>query len=81
MWKNLSLMVEEAKEFSIQNAICSGERKKRKLLSSLKSYDGRSNGYKCNLLKYVTDMKIDWDGNTQRVQYKLIPHVVKYDWA
>jgi hypothetical protein len=81
MLKNLSLMVEEAKEFSIENALYSREGKKRKPLSSLKSYDGRNNGYKCDLLKYVANMKTDWDGNIRRVKYELIPHVVKYDWA
>lgn len=39
-WKNLSLMVEEANEITMGNALCSRNRKERKSLSSYESFDG-----------------------------------------
>jgi hypothetical protein len=57
MWKNFSLMVEEAKMIVIGNGLCSRDGKKRKLLPSWKSYDGSGSGQGHDLSKYAADLE------------------------
>lgn len=82
MLKNFSLMSEEVKGIAIDNAFCSRDGKEKKSLSSWESYDGSDNGQGHDLLKCVAaDVETNWDGDIQIVRYKLVPHIVRYDWV
>lgn len=55
-------------------------KKRGNSLSNLESSNGSGSGQEHDLLIYAAELENDKNSDIQKVRYKLVPRMVRYDW-